>query len=241
MGGARTAAEENNQVLEAKLIVGRFIHFTRPSWPGGAPPAAQIPALFATQPQQLLNIAESTGIFTKTSGVTAGAHPNVNKPWRTFSFLSWLPGSISEVQTGTSDVLTGPMSGCDLVLYNRGGARYAGHLGTDVSVTPGDAKDLANLSIKGVWNNFAQNAPAADIIGGFNPFRQWNGAFPVATGDDLAPPIFYGLYTTANTFYAMALFIQKSAPGSASAHPTLKRIAGLQLINTKTLAQLRNL
>jgi hypothetical protein len=241
MDGAKTAGEGNNQVLEAKLIVGRFIDFTRPNWPGGAPPAAQIPALFATQPQQLLNIAESTGVFTKTSSVTAGAHANVNKPWRTFNFLSWLPGSISEVQTGTHDVLTGPMSGCDLVLYNRLGNRCAGHLGTDVSVTPGDTKDLANLSIKAVWNNFAQNAPAADIIGGFNPFRQWNGAFPVGTGNDLGAPIFYGLYTSANTFYAMVLFIQRSAPGSTSAHPTLKRIAGLQLITSKTLAQLRNL
>ena len=140
MDGAKTAGDGNNQVLEAKLIVGRFIDFTRPNWPGGAPPAAQIPALFATQPQQLLNIGESTGVFTKTSSVTAGAHANVNKPWRTFNFLSWLPGSISEVQTGTDDVLTGPMSGCDLVLYNRLGNRCAGHLGTDVSVTPGDTR-----------------------------------------------------------------------------------------------------
>lgn len=228
-------------MLEAKLIVGRFIHFTRPNWPGGAPAAAQIPAIFVTQPQQLLNIAESTGVFKKKSDVTAGAHPNVNKPWRTFNFLSWLPGSISEVQTGAHDVLTGPMSGCDLVLYNRGGNRYAGHLGTDVSAAAGDAKDLANQSVKAVWNHFAQNAPPADILGGFNPFRQWNGAYPAAAGDDLGAPIFYGLYTTANTFYTLVLFQQRNAPGSATPHATLKRIAGLQLINTKSLLQLRNL
>lgn len=157
-------------MLEAKLIVGRFIHFTRPSWPGGAPPAAQIPAIFATQPQQLLNIAESTGIFTKTSGVTAGAHPNVHKPWRTFSFLSWLPGSISEVQTGTSDVLTGPMSGCDLVLYNRGGVRYAGHLGTDVSVTPGDARTSPTYRSKRSGTTSLRTLRRRTLLAGSIPF-----------------------------------------------------------------------
>jgi len=219
-------------MLQQKLIVGRFIHFRFPPPPAGG--VAQTPAVFVTLPQNLLTINESTGVFTKKSTVTAGAH--ATKPWRTFGWLAWLPGSISEVPLGGNDVLTGPMSGCDLVLYRRLGVVYAGHLGTDVGAA------AQNASVKATWNGFATNAGALDIIGGFNPFLQWVLPYPAAQGNDLGAPIFFGLYTTAHTFYTLVLYSQSLAPLQPThAHLTLRRIAGLQQINTKTYHQLCNL
>ncbi|MBS1872160.1 MAG: hypothetical protein JSU00_03030 [Acidobacteria bacterium] len=218
-------------MLQQKLIVGRFIHFRFPTPPAGG--HAQNPAVFITVPQNMMNIAESTGVFKKTSTTGAGAH--ATKPWRTFGWLPWLPGSISEVQMGGSDVLTGPMSGCDLVMYRRAGVTYAGHLGTDVGA------DAQNASVKATWNGFAVASGQANIIGGFNPFLGWVGAYPVANANDLGAPIFFGLYTTAGVFYTLVLFSQRQAAGSTAAHPSLRRIAGLQQIASKTYAQLCNL
>ena len=217
-----------------KLIVGRLLDFSRPLWPAGAPPPAQNPSVFVTQPQQFLNIAESTwSPFKRTSNVVAGQH--AAKAHRTFGWLTWLPGSISEVQMGGSDVLTGPMSGCDLVLYRRGGLVYAGHLGTDVGA------DVANTSVKTLWNNFA-TAHAADVIGGFNPFIAVNGWVPARTGDDaLGPPTYYGVYSTAHRFYTLVLYAQKVSSADTRPHATLKRIAGLRQITSKSLHDLQNL
>jgi hypothetical protein len=218
-------------LLQQKLLVGRFIHFRFPPPPPGG--AAQTPAVFVTVPQNMLTINESTGLFTKKSTVTVGTH--ATKPWRTFGWLAWLPGSISEVPMGGHDVLTGPMSGCDLVMYRRNGVVHAGHLGTDVGAV------AQNASVKATWNAFATNSGNANIIGGFNPFLQWAGAYPVAQGNDIGAPIFFGLYTTANTFYTLVLFSQAQTPGQATAHPSLRRIAALQQINTKNYLQLCNL
>jgi hypothetical protein len=125
------------------------------------------------------------------------------------------------------------MSGCDLLLYQRNGAVHAGHLGTT-----SDA-DAQNALVKAKWNGFATNAGQAHIIGGFNPLRDWVGAYPVRQGNDIVgPPLFFGLYTTAHTFYTLVLFSQKVSGG---AHPTLKRVAALQQINSKSYHQLCHL
>lgn len=218
-------------MLQQKLIVGRFIHFRFPPPPAGG--VAQNPAVFITVPQNLMNINESTGVFTKKSNVTAGAH--AAKPWRTFGWLPWLPGSISEVQMGGHDVLTGPMSGCDLVMYRRNGIDHAGHLGTDVGA------DAQNASVKATWNAFATNAGQASILGGFNPFLGWVPPYPAPQANDLGAPIFFGLYTTTHMFYTLVVYSQRQAPGSTQPHLSLRRIAGLRQINSKTYHQLCNL
>ena len=220
-------------MLEQKLVLNRLIHFALPLWnhPAVGPPA--VPGDFATQPPQLLHINESTGFGTKTSTTAVGAH--ATKPWRTFNWLHWIPGRISEVQMGANDVLTGPMSGCDLVLYRRNGVECAGHLGTDVGAV------AANAAVKAVWNNFAQNAIIPNLYGGFNPFLDWLPPYPAQQPSDVGAPTFYGLYTTAHTFYTLVLYAQRVMPGAPGAHLTLKRIAGLRQINSKTVQQLRNL
>lgn len=160
---------------------------------------------------------------------------HAQKGHRTFGWLSWLPGSITYVNMDGFDVLTGPMSGCDLVMFRQNGKVYAAHLGTDVGA------DAANASVKSVWNTFAQNHPN-DVIGGFNPFRDVNGWVPQRHGDDaVGPPIYYGVYTTAQEFYTLVLYPQKTSRTNSAPHPTLRRIAGLRRIPSKSLAQLQNL
>lgn len=222
-----------------KLITGRVIDFSRPYWPG-VPPAPTIPAQFVKQPKQFLNIQESAKVRSPssntkrtTSQVVAGQH--ANKAHRTFGWLTWLPGSISYVNMAGFDVLTGPMSGCDLVMFRQGGKVFAAHLGTDVGAT------AANAAVKACWNNFAQANPN-DVIGGFNPFIDVNYWIPPRKGDDaIGPPIYYGVYTTNHTFYTLVLYPQKTSATNSAPHPTLRRIAGIRKIPSKSVAQLQNL
>jgi hypothetical protein len=222
-----------------KLIVDRLIDFARPLWPG-IPPAAQIPAQFVKQPKQFLNIQESakfdlpvSGKTRKSSNVVVGQH--AVKGHRTFGWLTWLPGSISYVNMAGHDVLTGPMSGCDLVMYRQGGKVMAAHLGTDIGAA------AANTAVKTLWNNFALAHPH-DVIGGFNPFNDVNPWIPARKWDDaVGPPVYYGVYTTNNRFYTLVLYAQQTSGTDNRPHPTLKRFAGIRRIHSKTLAQLQNL
>ena len=95
-------------MFEQKLIVGRLINL-----PNAVvmPPNVVMGAVgaFVMTPLQTCYLQESTGVFTKTSTVAAGAGA---KARRNFRFLPWLSGRISEVDLVTTDVLTGPMSGC---------------------------------------------------------------------------------------------------------------------------------
>src|SRR5437016_5586767 len=99
-------------MLERKLIVNRLInlnlaHAVAPHYADGD---------FVRVPVQDCYLQQSTGVFTKTSGVRAGTGL---KAHRNFKWLPWLPGAISEVALVGADVLTGPMSGCWLVTYRK--------------------------------------------------------------------------------------------------------------------------
>jgi hypothetical protein len=221
-----------------KLVVDRLIDFARPLWPG-VPPAATIPAQFVKQSKQFLNIQESTkhtlpsGKTRRSSDVVVGQH--AVKGHRTFGWLTWLPGSITYVNMAGHDVLTGPMSGCDLVMFRQGAKICAAHLGTDIGAIAG------NAAVKTLWNNFAVAHPA-DVIGGFNPFNDVNPWIPAQKADDAAgPPVYYGVYTTTHRFYTLVLYAQKTSNTDNRPHPTLKRIAGIRRIASKTLLQLQNL
>ncbi|MGH6990887.1 MAG: hypothetical protein ACREE3_13400, partial [Stellaceae bacterium] len=125
-----------------------------------------------------------------------------------------------------SDVLTGPMSGCWLVSYRKAnGVPHAGHLGTDI------AHPVETAAIKANWNNFAQNHPV-DVIGGFNPFNAWVGAFPAAERGE-GPPRIFGLFTTANEYYIVFTYQQTNPT-------TMVRIAGVQQAHSSPLATLQH-
>ena len=142
-----------------KLIVGRFIVLQVPPI-GVTAPLAGV-AGFLVQPAIFLTLEESQKVrgVGKVSDVAQGVGA---KAHRNFRFLYWLPGSVSCCRMMGADVMTGPMSGCTLTRFTRGGWTYAGHLGTDTD-------SVANTTAaKNAWNNFA-NANPGDVLGGFNP------------------------------------------------------------------------
>jgi hypothetical protein len=205
-------------MIEQKLIVDRFIDLNIP-----ATAMAYAPGAFVTVPVQSCYIQESHGVFKKTSDVALAPGP---KAHRNFRWLPWLSGAISEVPTGGVDVVTGPMSGCWLVMYRRAGVTYVGHLGTDV------ARPVETGLVKASWNGFALAHPG-DVLCGFNPFGSWAGAYPAQkTGD--GPPRFFGLLTATQQLYSVFTYQQNN--------PTTKiRIAGIQLVPTAGLGTLQAL
>lgn len=209
-------------MFEQKLIVGRYINLPNAVvMPGGLVLGAV--GSFQLVPLQTCNLQESTGVFTKTSVVQAGVGA---KAHRSFRFLPWLSGRISEVDLVTTDVLTGPMSGCWLVSYRKpNGVPHAAHLGTDV------ASPVGTAAVNATWNGHALANPGT-VIGGFNPLRHWNPPLPVAKTDENGVPRFFGLFTVAGQYYIIVTFQQLS-------NASLLRIAGVQLTPSSTLARLQ--
>ena len=212
-------------MLEQKMIVGRYLDLT------GVPPSPPPPAVlgvFVAGVAQQGYIQESTGIFTKTSNIAWAPGALGPKAHRTFNWLPWVPGGISEVALVGTDVLTGPMSGCWLVTYRKPtGVPYAAHLGTDI------ASQARTDAVNNAWNAFATNN-AASVIGGFNPFRHWVAALPARLASEPAmPPKFFGLYTTANQFFIIVAY-QKAATWG------ILRIAGIQQQPSSLVARLQH-
>jgi hypothetical protein len=161
------------------------------------------------------------GLGQKTRVVTAGA---VATPDRNVQWIHYMPGDISHVPFNGTDVLTGKMSGCPLVVFQLGGIVQAGHLGTIV----GDA--VTNAAVLGAWNAWANLHPA-DVIAGFNPAGVWGNPPSGNTGHGWG---ILGLYT-AGHHHLYSIFIY--ATGAANTW----KVAGLQRVPTMTLHQLQNL
>jgi hypothetical protein len=154
----------------------------------------------------------------RVSGTGTGA---VAKAYRNFVWLEWLGGLVSEVRPNGVDVLTGPMSGCWITSYLKGANRYVGHVGTVMS-----AADPLSVAARNSWNAFA-NAQQMGSMSGFDPFNDWNGAFPAPQAGD-GPMKTFALVTATNTFHTIVTFSQANKP-------TRIRIAGVQQINPPTL------
>ena len=205
-------------MFQEKLVANRFINLNLPA-------VANIPhvdgALVPT-PQMLLTIEESTtsgsrfkGTHKRESNIVVGQH--AAKARRNFQWLPWLPGGLTHVVVGGVDVLTGPMSGCDLVLFTEAGAMHAGHLGTNFGAP------AANNALKTTWNNLAINHPGR-IIGRFNPLRDWHGPYPTARpGKESNGQKIFGLLTTTAEFFIVFTYSQDS-------NPTQLRIAEVQQV-----------
>jgi hypothetical protein len=209
-------------MIQQKLEVGRYLNFPSPTPQPLAAGAAAVLFDFVSLQPMPLHIDESTGVFTKVSAVSAGAH--ATKGHRNFNWLEYRPGYITEVPL-TTDVITGPMSGCFLVIYRRAGAYYAGHIGTADSDRVFNSrqyeKDEINDAVKNTWNTFARAHPG-DLVGGFNPLRGLKKNVPPKKNDESAVNVF-GVMTTTNLFYAMALYTQTS-------NTAIKRIGLLEQI-----------
>ena len=200
--------------INDKFAKGRFITMDLPD-------ANDIMAVadgdgFVTWSGQDLYINESvkTGtlgsIRTSDVGTTVGA-----KSHRRFRWLPWIRGAVCEVPMQGVGVLTGPMSGCWLMMYQRNGNLCVGHVGTDSN----SAENTRQA--KAYWNAFAARA-AADIIAGFSPATGWKPNPPVQQ-DGMAQIL--GLLTPVGKLFAVLAVPQDKTKGFG--HTTTYRIADI--------------
>jgi hypothetical protein len=212
-------------MLEQKLIVDRFLNMPARATLDGTPPMYKT-GDFVTVGGNAFTIDESTGVFTKSSNISAGSGA---KAHRNFLWLPWLPGAVSEVRLGNTDVLTGPMSGCWLMIYRRNAAVHVGHIGT--LNNPADPKSVA---VKAAWNSFAKQQ-GTQILGGFNPSQ---GLFVKAKGDD-GCFLVCGLITAGAQpkLYTLWMYSQGKSPAFGGPH----RIADLIKMQSAGMAQLQKI
>lgn len=206
-------------MFEEKLVVGRFLTM---------PLATVVTAIagpegtVVDQPPKVSSIEQSVssgGLFsrTKTSGIVAGQN---QKARRNFNFLTYIPGLVTQTPLAGVDVLTGPMSGCWIMVYTHEGVTKVGHVGTFLKPT-----DQKSIAAKAAWAAFTQQVPAPQLIAGFNPFTHWKErGFPLKVGDDGNGSV-YALVTTDHRLYSIYLYRQ-----GGNAAPNTYRIAGLQEI-----------
>lgn len=210
-------------MIEQKLIVGKFIDLPYPAVARPTDP----PGNFVTLPPLRMTIRQSTGLLKKTSSIVRGTSP---KDYRNFRWLHYFPGFITQIPFCRVDVLTGEMSGCWIVFYKRDGIEYVGHIGTD-----NGSLDNTN-AVRNAWMTFATIAPPGDVIAGFNPFGDWDGAWPAQLPGEGSPAI-YGLVTASRELYSIWTYKQPSRAGVSS----MLRIAGIQLIESAILREIQEL
>jgi len=162
----------------SKLEVDRCIHL-----PSQWHPRAVVAGQFLTDQPKALTIKQSKSvnvapdktvpkIAVKASTIVEGANAKRGKEHRNFHWLGYWGGAISQiVRHGNIDVLTGPMSGCWVVVHRWHNIEHVAHIGKDKM---DQAK--TNAVIAG-WNGHAQAHPD-DVIAGFNPFRHWVDRMP---------------------------------------------------------------
>ena len=204
-------------MIEQKLVVGRFITM---------PPVKNRTIIenlgFKTQGRIRLTIEQSSGFFTKSSKVVAGA---VGKEHRHFQWLFWIPGFINQVPFENLDVLTGPMSGCWITKYRIGATEYIGHIGTNYQMP------AQTIAAKAAWMAFARANPTA-IIGGYQP--RWTGIQPSRIkGESESDQRTYSLVTTGG-YYTVLLYRQPTIT-------TTYRVAGIQKVNPADTVTLQTL
>lgn len=239
-------------MIEQKLIVGRYIELNTPVPVPAGPPVADFqrvnpvtlhithsessakpvapiqfpPGYNPPLGDRLSTFAKNTGAQVgrqlhrqRTSGTVQG--PSA-KAHRNFVWLEWMRGLVSEVQPGGVDVLTGPMSGCWIVSYLRGGTRFVGHIGTDMTATSPNT-----IQARNAWNTFVAGIPVG-ARDGFNPFNDWAGPIPPGQPGE-APAKFFAIVTASNTFYSVVTYPQLAKINRV-------RIAGIQQRPSSLLA-----
>ena len=179
-------------------------------------------------PFQPKRAAETSGDFAGQGVARAMALTMPNGTPVNFTWLDFIPGRITEAQL-TSDVLTGPMSGCWLTVYRRAGQRHVGHVGTDSN------NPLATTNVKSKWGSFV-GGNYREILGGFKPSADI-GAMPPASlppaGND-GQFFIFGAVTSQMRFFCIFSYIQ--GRGWAGQNPTDKiRIAKVHEVAVSTL------
>ena len=178
-----------------KLVVGRYLTLPLFDNTKGQDTLGG-PAHFVTSPGRnyQIQMSEGSGFFnkTRTSGILPGQTLNATKAHRNFRWLHWQPGKVTYLPLAGSDILTGPMSGCWIVIFNMAGVPYVAHIGT---YDPGSP---ATLQVKAAWAA-AFTAGVVQPIAAFQPNRHLAPATPGLFFT------YYGVVTAGQTLHAQRL------------------------------------
>ncbi|WP_395701551.1 hypothetical protein [Aquabacterium sp.] len=123
------------------------------------------------------------------------------------TWLNYIHGRTATVQAA-GDVLTGFMSGCWITMWNDGGGRKVGHVGTIESAAK---TEPPNSTVK---NTFAQAMP--QNVQGYNPARAFDAGdiMPLLTRMRGTPSAqVLSLVTASNEFYAILLLQRMTERG----------------------------
>lgn len=202
-----------------KLVVGRNLELPKFDNTKGLDVVGG-PAHFVTAPGRnyQVQVSEGSGFLnrTRTSGVMVGQNMAAKKAHRNFRWLHWQPGKITYLPLAGSDILTGPMSGCWVVIFNMAGIPYVAHIGT---YDPGSP---ATLQVKAAWAA-AFAAGTVQPIAAFQPNRHLAPATPGLYFT------YYGLVTSGQSLHAMRL-------DRTDHHATLNQIGPMVQVNGAGIA-----
>ena len=142
-------------------------------------------------------------------------------PWN-FTFLKYFCGAVTTASLAGA-VLTGPMSGCYLCRYTRGGQNLA-HIGT------ANAQDSeASIAVKAAWRTFEAREDVSVVEGG-TPFDYFpTSEFQAAMLSPSRIPMVVG-YFDAGSAYSMLL-----APVPGNMNPAGLTLLKVAAVKTMTL------
>jgi len=217
-----------------KLVVGRYLNFRDPK-----PKLTYVDGEFLAQPRVALTVEQSAkekvdvqkrdskGDLVKlpdhsiklvtqkqrVSDILAGE--NEEKAHRNFQWLGYYPGAVSEVTLDNLPVLSGPFSGCWMMVYRKDGRVHVGHVGTDIN------RPEKTRAAKEAWVGFA-NPNRFDVLRGFNPVRAWAEDSPERISGDGTPVMIWGLVTEDQLY---SIYLRQGG-----LEPTRYRIAGVKQV-----------
>lgn len=132
--------------------------------------------------------SKATKNVTKSS-VTTGSHP---KTHRNFRWLPWIRGKISCVCLHGDDVLTGPFTGCWVVLFEHGGKPWVGHIGTS-----DNSSDPMTIQAKTAW----RAAVDGNLL---SPLKAFRPTDLIPTGLK-GSPTWYALINSSQEGYSLVM------------------------------------
>lgn len=137
---------------------------------------------------------------------------NAARAHRNFRWLHWQPGKITYLPLAGPDILTGPMSGCWIVIFTMGGQLNVAHIGTHAAGSP------TTIQVKAAWANAFQ-AGAVAPVAAFQPNRHLVVS-PAGFCD------FYAVVTATQTLHALRLDRAVAARNSVSEIATMNNVIG---------------
>ena len=157
------------------------------------------------------------------------AYTDTRRNW-SFRFLKYVAGAVTSTSIGTG-VLTGPMTGCFLCRYTRGGQSHMAHIGTYLKPDSDES-----LAAKQAWAAFATRADVTDIEGN-SPADFFTFGELAAVATPGALPQVCG-YFEANRAYAIAVV---PVPAGGGRQPMLRvaAVKDMPLMQWSAIAGLR--